>query len=133
MLTYCIAVPVPHKPVSPASHKNFVNVSSLVRLYVVVLDLMNIQPDWETSERTGVWGNPVKINSPALWAHHLMVWNNRRYIYFINLQKNLRKCRRLFQDSRLKIKDSKYICTNPLTGLRQTLNFGVQIWQSGQS
>lgn len=40
MLTYCMAVPVPHKPVSPDSHKNFVKVSSLVRLYVMVLDLV---------------------------------------------------------------------------------------------
>lgn len=27
MFTYCMAVPVPHKPVSPDSHKNFVKVS----------------------------------------------------------------------------------------------------------
>lgn len=38
MLTYCMAVPVPHKLVSPDSHKNCVKVSSLVRVYVMVLD-----------------------------------------------------------------------------------------------
>lgn len=38
MLTYCMAVPVSHKPESPDSHKNLVKVSALVRLYVMVLD-----------------------------------------------------------------------------------------------
>lgn len=75
MLTYCMAVPVPHIPVSPDSHKNFVNVSSLVRLYVMVLDRVNIHPDSEASEWIGVWGNPVNIISLVLWAHHLIVWN----------------------------------------------------------
>lgn len=75
MLTYCIAVPVPHIPVSPDSHKNFVNVSSLVRLYVIVLDRVYWQFAKEACEWIGVWANPVKLNSLAFWAHHLMVWN----------------------------------------------------------
>lgn len=38
MLTYCMAVPVPQVTVFPDSHMNLVKVSSLVRLYVMVLE-----------------------------------------------------------------------------------------------
>lgn len=76
ILTYCMAVPVPQLPVFPDSHKNLVKVSWLVSLYLMVLDRVYWQPDWETSEVIGVWGNFVKLNSLALWAHHPIVWNH---------------------------------------------------------
>lgn len=76
ILTYCMAVPVPQLPVFPDSHKNLVKVSWLVRLYVMVLDRVYWQPDWETSEWMGVWGNFVKLISLAFWAHHPIVWNH---------------------------------------------------------
>lgn len=76
ILTYCMAVPVPQLPVFPDSHKNLVNVSWLVRLYVMELDRVYWQPDWETSEMIGVWGNFVKLISLAFWAHHPIIWNH---------------------------------------------------------
>lgn len=54
MFKYCMAVPVPQKPVYPDSHKNLVNVSWLVRLYMMVLDRVYWHPDGEASEWTGV-------------------------------------------------------------------------------
>lgn len=75
-LTYCMAVPVPHKPVSPDSHKNCVKVSSLVRVNVMVLDRMYWHPNGVASEWIVVWGNPVKLDSPILREHHLIVWND---------------------------------------------------------
>lgn len=116
ILTYCIAVPVPHIPVSPDSHKNFVNVSSLVRLYVIVLERLywHPRPDRVDSEWIGVWANPVKLNSLAFWAHHLMVWNNRRYIYFINPQKTYESPERLHMYSTFETRNKRFeiLCTN---------------------
>lgn len=75
ILTYCMAVPVSHEPVSPDSHKNLVKVSWLVKLYVIVLDLVNWHPDLRASEWIGVWANPMKLISLTFWVHHLMAWN----------------------------------------------------------
>lgn len=89
MLTYCMAVPVPHIPVTPDSHKIFVKVSSLVRLYVIVLDRVYWHPNGVAFEWFEVWDNPVNIFLPAFWAHHLIVWNNRRLIFFSIILQNL--------------------------------------------
>lgn len=76
MLTYCTAVPVPHIPVSPDSHKNSVKMSSLVRLYVMTLERVYWQPEGKAFEWIGVWTIPVKLNSPSFRAHHLIVLND---------------------------------------------------------
>lgn len=65
ILTYCMAVPVSHKPVSPDSHKNLVKTSQ------VVYDGLYWHPEREASEWIGVWVNTVKLNSAAFWAHHV--------------------------------------------------------------
>lgn len=89
ILTYCMAVPVPQLPVFPDSHKNLVKVSWLVRLYVMVLDRVYWHPNGVAFEWFGVWDNPVNIFLPAFWAHHLIVWNNRRLIFFSIILQNL--------------------------------------------
>lgn len=78
ILTYCMAVPVPQVPVSPDSHKNLVNVSWLVRLYVMVLDCVYWHPDREASEWIGVLAKVMKLNSLALLAHHPILWNHNK-------------------------------------------------------
>lgn len=78
ILTYCMAVPVPQVPVSPDSHKNLVNVSWLVMLYVMVLDRVYWHPDREASEWIGVLANVMKLNSLALLAHHPILWNHSK-------------------------------------------------------
>lgn len=59
MFKYCMALPVPQKPVYPDSHKNFVKVSSLFSMYVMVLDRVYWHLDREASEWTGVSDNSV--------------------------------------------------------------------------
>lgn len=75
ILKYCIAVPEPQKLYSPDSHKNLVKISSLVRLYVMVLDW------FPASEWRGVWDNLVKLGSFFFWIHHPIVWNHIEFSF----------------------------------------------------
>lgn len=136
-----MAVPVPHKPVSPDSHKNCVKVSSLVRLYVIVLDRMYWHPKGVASEWIGVWGNPVKLDSLILKAHHLIVWNNNITLsHFTLWAKGLSQYHMSvlicgFYLTSHKDLDSRAVDTVTSTPLTRLLvydrhfKFAVQIWQ----